>query len=149
MNFQHLEYFNELAETQYMAQAAKKLGISHPTLSYAVKKLEEELGVPLFEREGRNIRLTVYGKVFKEYSEAGVQQIQEGRRQLSEMALGESGKLLDMLQSGELDLAIVTTRPGEKIAGFDLVPMMHRKLELLLPAGHELAKQKSVSLKQI
>ncbi|GHN35116.1 hypothetical protein ME792_02420 [Lactobacillus delbrueckii] len=89
-------------------------------MSYAVKKLEEELGVPLFEREGRNIRLTVYGKVFKEYSEAG-----------------------------ELDLAIVTTRPGEKIAGFDLVPMMHRKLELLLPAGHELAKQKSVSLKQI
>ncbi|XOQ57627.1 MAG: LysR substrate-binding domain-containing protein [Lactobacillus delbrueckii] len=60
-----------------------------------------------------------------------------------------TGKLLDMLQSGELDLAIVTIRPGEKIAGFDLVPMMHRKLELLLPAGHELAKQKSVSLKQI
>lgn len=50
MNFQHLEYFNELAETQYMAQAAEKLGISQPTLSYAVKKLEEELGVPLFER---------------------------------------------------------------------------------------------------
>ena len=93
MNFQHLEYFNELAETQYMAQAAEKLGISQTTLSYAVKKLEEELGVPLLEREGRNIRLTVYGKVFKEYSEAGVQQIQEGRRQLSEMALGESGKL--------------------------------------------------------
>ncbi|ABJ58392.1 Transcriptional regulator [Lactobacillus delbrueckii subsp. bulgaricus ATCC BAA-365] len=60
-----------------------------------------------------------------------------------------TGKLMDMLQSGELDLAIVTTRPGEKIAGFDLVSMMHRKLELLLPAGHELAKQKSVSLKQI
>ncbi|GHN38660.1 hypothetical protein ME793_18900 [Lactobacillus delbrueckii] len=37
MNFQHLEYFNELAETQYMAQAAEKLGISQPTLSYAVK----------------------------------------------------------------------------------------------------------------
>ncbi len=78
MNFQHLEYFNELAETQYMAQAAEKLGISQPTLSYAVKKLEEELGVPLLEREGRNIRLTVYGNVFKEYSEAGVRQIQEG-----------------------------------------------------------------------
>ncbi|CAH1706343.1 Cyn operon transcriptional activator [Lactobacillus delbrueckii subsp. delbrueckii] len=78
MNFQHLEYFNELAETRYMAQAAEKLGISQPTLSYAVKKLEEELGVPLLEREGRNIRLTVYGKVFKEYSEAGVQQIHEG-----------------------------------------------------------------------
>jgi LysR family transcriptional regulator, transcription activator of glutamate synthase operon len=42
MNFQHLEYFNELAETQYMAQAAEKLGISQPTLSYAVKKLEEK-----------------------------------------------------------------------------------------------------------
>ncbi|GHV96920.1 LysR family transcriptional regulator [Lactobacillus nasalidis] len=190
MNFQHLEYFNELAETQYMAQAAEKLGISQPTLSYAVKKLEEELGVPLFEREGRNIRLTVYGKTFKKYSEAGVQQIQEGRRLLTEMALGESGKLsigvaeivahqfitdvikeyrqtnpgyrvdfnlkravtsrlLEMLQAGDLDLAIVTTRPGEKIAGFDLVPVMQRKLELLLPAGHELARQRSVSLKQI
>lgn len=57
MNFQHLEYFNELAETQYLAQAAEKLGISQPTLSYAVKKQEEELGVLLLEREGRNIRL--------------------------------------------------------------------------------------------
>ena len=68
VNFQHLEYFNELAKTQYMAQAAQNLGISQPTLSYAVKKLEEELGVPLFEKSGRNIRLTVYGKSFAEYT---------------------------------------------------------------------------------
>ncbi len=40
-----------------MAKAAENLGISQPSLSYAIKKLESELGVPLFEPDGRNIQV--------------------------------------------------------------------------------------------
>lgn len=93
MNFQHLEYFNELARTQYMAKAAENLGISQPTLSYAVKKLEEELGVPLFEREGRNIKLTIYGEVFSHYTAVGVEQIIAGQKRLHQMAQGNIGRI--------------------------------------------------------
>ena len=58
MNLRHLVFFKELARTQHMAKAAENLGISQPSLSYAIKKLEHELGVPLFEADGRNINLT-------------------------------------------------------------------------------------------
>ncbi|MCG0899848.1 LysR family transcriptional regulator [Lactiplantibacillus plantarum] len=50
-----------------MAKAAENLGISQPSLSYAIKKLESELGVPLFEPDGRNIRLTPIGSVYLKY----------------------------------------------------------------------------------
>lgn len=41
MNLRHLVFFKELARTQHMSQAAENLGISQPSLSYAIKKLEE------------------------------------------------------------------------------------------------------------
>ena len=62
MNLRHLVFFQELAKTQHMAIAAEHLGISQPSLSYAINGLESELGVPLFEHEGRNIKLTRFGK---------------------------------------------------------------------------------------
>ena len=46
MNLRHLIFFRELARTQHMAKAAENLDISQPSLSYAIKKLENELGVP-------------------------------------------------------------------------------------------------------
>ncbi len=188
VNFQHLEYFNELAKTQYMAQAAQNLGISQPTLSYAVKKLEEELGVPLFEKSGRNIRLTVYGKSFAEYTQVGVKKILEGERRVMEMAEGSTGKvaigvahivspsfmpdvirefrqvnpsskvdfelqrgltseLLTKVQDGDLDLALVTKTSKRRISDLELLPLMERHLELVVPAGHELANAGPVSLR--
>ena len=53
--------FKVLARTQHMSKAAETLGISQPSLSYAIKKLEEELE-SLFEPDGRNIKLTPLGK---------------------------------------------------------------------------------------
>ncbi len=67
MNLRHLVFFKELARTQYMAKAAENLGISQPSLSYAIKKLEHELGVPLFEADGQNIKLTSIGGVYLKY----------------------------------------------------------------------------------
>lgn len=72
MNIRHLRFFVELAKTEHMAKAAEKLGISQPSLSYAISSIEEELGVPLFEKEGRNIRLTNYGKIYLEYVKSGL-----------------------------------------------------------------------------
>lgn len=78
MNINHLIYFEELAKTQHMSKAAEKLGISQPSLSYAIKKLEEELGVPLFEPEGRNIKLTRLGQSYLQYIESGLQNLENG-----------------------------------------------------------------------
>ncbi|MGT2910735.1 LysR family transcriptional regulator [Streptococcus cameli] len=64
MNLQHLRYFIVLADLEHYTEAAKKLHITQPTLSHAISTLEEELQVPLFSKQGRNIVLTHQGKEF-------------------------------------------------------------------------------------
>ena len=67
MNLSHLYYFRTLAEVQHYTRAAEKLFITQPTLSNAVSQLEKELGIPLFEKDGRNVKLTKQGRDFSEY----------------------------------------------------------------------------------
>ncbi|WP_099203868.1 LysR family transcriptional regulator [Scatolibacter rhodanostii] len=69
MNLNHLLYFSILAETENYTEAAHQLMISQPSLSYAIKKLESDLEVPLFEKKGRNVSLTLYGKQLAQTTE--------------------------------------------------------------------------------
>lgn len=65
MELLQLRYFLIVADMGHMTEAAKKLNISQPVLSRSISKLEEELGVPLFNRVGRRIQLNDYGKIFQ------------------------------------------------------------------------------------
>lgn len=67
MNLSHLYYFRKLAQVQHYTRAAEQLYITQPTLSNAVSQLEKELGIPLFEKDGRNVRLTKQGREFDTY----------------------------------------------------------------------------------
>lgn len=64
MNLFYLKYFVELAHVRHYTKAAQNLCITQPSLSHAVAQLENELGVPLFERNGRNTTLTRFGREF-------------------------------------------------------------------------------------
>lgn len=64
MNLYHLRYFATLAQIEHYTKAADLLSITQPTLTHAISSLEEELGVRLFEKTGRNVVLTKYGKAF-------------------------------------------------------------------------------------
>ena len=55
MNLYHLRYFSTLAHIEHYTKAADILAITQPSLSYAISTLEEELGVKLFEKNGRNV----------------------------------------------------------------------------------------------
>lgn len=66
MEMQQLEYFKTVAQLQHMTRAAEKLSISQPALSKSISNIEQELGVPLFDRQGRSIALNRYGKLFLE-----------------------------------------------------------------------------------
>lgn len=67
MNWQHLTYFLTTAEVQNFTQAAEQLYVTPSTLSKAIRNLENELGFPLFEKQGRNVMLTSYGTTFYQY----------------------------------------------------------------------------------
>lgn len=78
MNLSQLHYFKKLVEVNHFSRAAKELYISQPTLSGAIASLEKELEVQLFERDGRQVRLTEYGSVFYGYVCAALEEIDEG-----------------------------------------------------------------------
>ena len=56
MTLTELRYITTLAQLQHFGQAAERCNVSQPTLSIAVKKLESELGVDLFERSKSSVR---------------------------------------------------------------------------------------------
>lgn len=62
MELNQIRYFLEVAKTQHITNSAKKLHIAQPSLTQAIHRLEESVGVPLFVSKGRNITLTEYGK---------------------------------------------------------------------------------------
>lgn len=62
MEIAKLRYFYLTAKHGHVTRAAEEIHIAQPALTKAIKQLEEELGVPLFYKKGRNVRLTVYGE---------------------------------------------------------------------------------------
>lgn len=82
MNYNYLRYFSVLAQLEHYSLAAARLEISQPSLSVAIRTLEDELGVPLFEKHGRNIRLTEYGRYYKERVDRALGELGDAARVL-------------------------------------------------------------------
>lgn len=68
MNLDELRWFVVLAETEHVTEAATLLGISQPTLSRALGRLEEQVGAPLFDRTHRRLTLNAYGRIVLEHA---------------------------------------------------------------------------------
>ena len=93
MELLQLQYFLLLAKQQHVTRTAEILHISQPALSLTIKKMEAELGVPLFVRRGRNIVLSPYGEAFKQYVEDAFFSLENGRQKLARMKNTESSTL--------------------------------------------------------
>lgn len=104
----HLRYFVKLAKLEHYTRAAEELMITQPSLSHAIATLEQELGVALFEKVGRNIQLTKYGKAFLTGVEASLQQLDASVNSLKMTGSGE----------GTIELGFV------RALGIDFVPRM-------------------------
>lgn len=93
MNITTLTYFYVLAEELHFGRAAEKLHITQPPLSRAIKQLEEELEVTLFERNQRNVRLTPAGEYLKGKGKTILTGLWEIKKEVKQIAEGKSGGL--------------------------------------------------------
>lgn len=78
INFQHLNYFLTAARHLNFTEAAEELYISYSTLSKAILRLETQLDVTLFEKNGHNFKLTKYGKMLSGYVSLAMTELQNG-----------------------------------------------------------------------
>ena len=84
LNFTSLEYFRKAAKMEHLTKAAEALHIAQPALSRTIRGLEEELGVTLFEREGRNIHLTRDGHILLKHAENFLQEYDEMQQEFAD-----------------------------------------------------------------
>lgn len=75
MELRHLRYFDAVAETLNFTRAAERLHVTQSTLSHQIRQLEEELGMPLFDRGGKSVRLTEAGELLRSQMAPALQQI--------------------------------------------------------------------------
>lgn len=85
MELNSLRQFLVVARLQHLSQAADELRVAQPSLSRTIARLEGELGVPLFDRSGR-LRLNDTGKLFRDYVERSLGELDAGRRAVAEAA---------------------------------------------------------------
>lgn len=84
MELRQLRYFVEVAEREHISEAAEHLHVAQSAISRQIANLEEELGAPLFERVGRNVKLTPIGKTFLEHSITALKAIDFAAKQVEE-----------------------------------------------------------------
>lgn len=116
MTLTDLKYLVALAREAHFGRAAEQCFVSQPTLSIAIKKLEEELGVELFERRKHDISLTAIGERIVEQA----QRVLEEADQIKHLADQGRGQLNDPLRVG----AIYTLGP---YLFPELIPILHER----------------------
>lgn len=93
MDVRQLRYFLTVAEEGQITSAAKKLHMEQPPLSRQMRLIEEELGVALFDRSGKRLRLTPAGERLRERSAALLRQLEETMAEVRELDEGVGGVL--------------------------------------------------------
>ncbi|NTV63816.1 MAG: LysR family transcriptional regulator, partial [Oscillochloris sp.] len=84
MELRHLRYFEAVARHSHVTRAAAELHIAQPALSKQISQLEHELGVALFDRVGRNVRLTEAGEALLPHARAVMAQVEAARAEMAE-----------------------------------------------------------------
>lgn len=89
IKFRHLQTFLEVARQKSVMKAAALLHISQPAVTKTIREMEKELGVTVFERDGRGIRLTRYGEVFLRHAGAAITALRQGIDSVTNERSGE------------------------------------------------------------
>ena len=128
MNLRDLKYIVAVAETRHFGKAAERCFVSQPTLSGQIKKLEEELGVTIFERTQRSVEVTPVGEAILEHA----RQIMDQAEVIEQLALAHQDPLAGPLRVG----AIPTLSPY--LMPLLLLPLKKKHPQMKLVLSEEL-----------
>ncbi len=93
MELRQLEYFMAICDELHFTRASEKLGITQPTLSHQIKALEDEVGVPLFDRIGKRIAITEAGSVLQHQCTQIFSHLKSALEEIQELKKIERGKI--------------------------------------------------------
>ncbi len=125
MDLHHFRYFLAIAQELHFGRAAAKLHIAQPALSIQIKKMEQQLGTPLFERTSRSVTLTEAGILFREQVEQALYYANRAETLVKQAAKGNVGHLA-IGYSGSVTYSGML---GQYIQGFRY---QHPKIDLQL-----------------
>lgn len=108
IELRHLRYFTAVAEELHFGRAAQRLHIAQPPLSQQIRKLEQMLGYPLFDRTSRSVALTAAGAVFFERAQRTLRNLQRDVEEARSVGRGEVGSL----HIGFVGSAMLTALPA-------------------------------------
>lgn len=186
MEIHQLRYFCAVAETGSFTRAAEREQVAQPSLSQQVIKLEEELGVRLFDRLGRTVRLTDLGQIFLPRARVILNELKAAKEEVTDKQFSATGpvavgviptiapyflpprisnfcrkfpqasvtvfeditaRLMDRLRGGLIDMAVMAlpTRGPD----LECFPLRTERLFAIVPKDHRLAKQQSVTLRDL
>ncbi len=93
MNLQQLYYFKTIAELEHYTKASEALSVNQSSLSHAMQSLERELGVRLFTRNGRNVVLSQYGRMFLPHVTQALGALEDGVAELRHAVDPDTGSV--------------------------------------------------------
>ena len=139
VTLRQIQYFLAAADSLHFTRAAESLSVTQPTLSHQIAQLEAQLGSPLFDRIGKQVRLTEAGAMLKDYAGRAVRELEAGRLALSELEGMIRGELrIGVIQSFSRTLlpsilgGFITKYPGIRLKILELTGL---EIEQQLAAG--------------
>ncbi|UKS29405.1 LysR substrate-binding domain-containing protein [Paenibacillus sp. HWE-109] len=93
MELLQLQYFLAVARLEHVTDAARSLHVTQSSLSKTIQRLEEDLGVPLFDRTGRKLRLNAFGSRFLHRAERALFELEQGKQELSDLSSPQHGTI--------------------------------------------------------
>lgn len=119
MDFNELQAFLELSSTLHFARTAEKVNLSPSALSRMISRLEEELAVPLFERDKREVSLTDEGRKFADFAR---------------LCLEEKNQLVSSLAESDSEIRGTLHVYASVTACYTIMPPFIKKLNVLYPS---------------
>jgi DNA-binding transcriptional LysR family regulator len=133
MELRHLRYFVAVAEQLHFRHAAEIVHVAQPALSQQIRQLEAEIGVALFERSRRKVRLTSAGKAFYESAQSILRQANQAVAEARKVEHGEAGTI----RIGFVSTAAISVLPDAMKKLRRRVPMAEVELSELA-AGEQI-----------